>query len=209
MPAWVLPALSAAAPVVSGFMGNRARRGDADQSMKFSEKMRNTEWQAGVADMRAAGLNPALAYSQGGASAPGGDMARMENVGSDSASNAMSMKLMQDQRKLLDAQIWKTTEEARTAMYNQQEAGRENTLRQYRMGALFKDGQPTDVLKNMIRSEFNGTIANNSRAVSEFEMAKLRIPEQKMIAEYMNNVGPGGVGLQRFLAVLTSIIGRR
>lgn len=54
-------------------MAQRANQFTADQAQiarDYNTYMSNTSWQRGVADMRAAGINPILAYSQGGASAP-------------------------------------------------------------------------------------------------------------------------------------------
>lgn len=48
--------------------------GQAQHMRNFQRSMSNTQYQRAVNDMEAAGLNPMLAYSQGGAGAPSGAM---------------------------------------------------------------------------------------------------------------------------------------
>lgn len=45
---------------------------EAVNQRNWTERMSNTEWQRGTADMKAAGINPMLAFMKGGASTPGG-----------------------------------------------------------------------------------------------------------------------------------------
>ena len=69
---------SAGVSAIGGFLGqqsaNSASSDAAAQQMAFQQQNSNTAYQRAVKDMEAAGLNPMLAYSQGGASAPVGAM---------------------------------------------------------------------------------------------------------------------------------------
>lgn len=70
---------------------NALNSAEAAKSRAWQEEMRNTAYQSTTADMRKAGLNPMMAFSQGATATPGAPAtARMENIKQGASQTALN-----------------------------------------------------------------------------------------------------------------------
>lgn len=98
---------------------NRANRQMAREQMHFQERMSNTAYQRMTQDMREAGLNPILGLNSGGASAPPGATATMQNELQGALNSAVEVRRanaelenLKAQNKFIEAQISQVNSQA-------------------------------------------------------------------------------------------------
>lgn len=164
---------------LGGIFGSKSQRDTNKQNvdlarevMAFQERMSNTAYQRAIGDMQKAGLNPMLAYSQGGASTPSGSLTRVENAATagfnnaNSAMQAVSAAQQIMQSKAATENIGATTDKIRSETLT-------NELNTAKTAADIQ--QTKESAKNLSAQADNtqqqilGTISDSARKQAEFQ----------------------------------------
>lgn len=128
------------APVIGGIADNLFAKNRQDSAQEFSAQQFATRYQTTVKDMEAAGLNPALAYQQGGGSPPAGIVSSPgNNFTQASALIGAQIAQAQAQASSATAQARKTNAEAAITEkygFNQAEATLGQTLQNSSLSAV-------------------------------------------------------------------------
>lgn len=231
------------ASLISGLFGhsgaksqNRTQIQLAREQMDFQERMSSSAYQRATEDMKSAGLNPMLAYSQGGASAPMGAMPQVQNTaaaavssatqGAQAAQTIQQILATRASTEQMEAQTEKIRSETmekqlNTAALVQQIRGRgarsdldeqEHDYRHttgYGGNKLRQEQTRAEIEKLHLANRLNASAfqADVDRRKAESEIARFGVPKAQAEAEFYKGLGEYSPYIRQLLDMARNVLG--
>jgi len=113
---------------------------------------------------------------------------------------------MRKQLQLLDAQIFKTTEEGNSARADAAVKHRGQLLDAAKWSYYMNpDGTPKPPLKALLDAELTSNVSSSARSVSEAQLAAFSVPEREAITKLFQQVGSSGKAFQLLMPLLLNM----
>lgn len=212
MPIW--SALAALSPFAASLVSNIWSSREASKNREFQERMSSTARQRELADMRKAGINPALAQiGSSGASSPAGAVGQISDMGPSTA-RSLEIRLLKAQEELLLSQAESASASAlesrtRAADISMTAAnGRYDEVRaraQLAQMDLKQKKQLFGVVLEQARAEIDSRLSSAEAARARAALDKAAETGALNVQEFEKRLGPMGPAMRLFLDVLRSI----
>jgi len=212
--------LGAGSSVVGGILGligqgnanaaNQSLQNSANQQsfynmmeqQRFQERMSNTAFQRSMADMKKAGLNPILAYQQGGASTPAGGLASAQAATMQNELDPLAEGISSAASKAKEAEAIGLTAAQTKNTVSQTELNKANEALTKQLDAKAEQDKATSAaqMRSAIATEKNTSADTINKTIQAGILAhdtttayqRSRLAEAQ--ADQANKYGPGTLG---------------
>lgn len=160
--------------LLSGYLNNSAASDRQEDAQKFSAEQFASRYQTTVKDMQAAGLNPMLAYSQGGGSPPTSSAASSSGY-ADIGSNINQSRINSAQIALLEANAQKAKAETANVEADTQVKLQQPAVQAAQVSQLGASAAQSQATSDQIRQNLTAWEVTYSKLQAERDQAYQRL----------------------------------